>query len=150
MALRLCSLPQDDQSYDEMRFVTFMIFFPLTCVLWLLNCFRDATPEYIFFPRGEVRTDPNARFLYVYINYHRTSSWIANGLTLPFTCWHIPNLNSNNLPSFMTTFQVCRYIFSIFNFSFLSVVHSVFFPFYDFQENSIKTLLMHTNTPFGP
>lgn len=37
------------------RFVTYMVYFPLTVVMLVLNCFGDATPEYVDFDRGEVR-----------------------------------------------------------------------------------------------
>ncbi|XP_047488964.1 multidrug resistance-associated protein 1-like isoform X5 [Penaeus chinensis] len=35
------------------RFVTYMVYFPLTVVMLVLNCFGDATPEYVDFDRGE-------------------------------------------------------------------------------------------------
>lgn len=37
------------------RFVTYMVYFPLIVVMLVLNCFGDATPEYVDFDRGEVR-----------------------------------------------------------------------------------------------
>ncbi|XP_050728625.1 multidrug resistance-associated protein 1-like isoform X3 [Eriocheir sinensis] len=107
--LMVCSIPEfrsliiqytdDDQSYDEMRFVTFMIFFPLTCVLWLLNCFSDATPEYIFFPRGQKPyPETGASFL-----SHITFAWIDpliwKGYRKPLVqddMWNIQYENATN------------------------------------------------------
>ncbi|XP_042861563.1 multidrug resistance-associated protein 1-like isoform X1 [Penaeus japonicus] len=34
-------------------FVTYMVYFPLIVVMLILNCFGDATPEYLDFDRGE-------------------------------------------------------------------------------------------------
>lgn len=38
-----------------LRFVTYMVYFPLIVVMLILNCFGDATPEYLDFDRGEVK-----------------------------------------------------------------------------------------------
>lgn len=42
------------QDVDTWPFVTFNIFFPLTVIMLLLNCFADARPSYLDYPRGEV------------------------------------------------------------------------------------------------
>ncbi|XP_045104248.1 multidrug resistance-associated protein 1-like isoform X3 [Portunus trituberculatus] len=61
--LMVCGIPEfrtlimqhsaEDEAYDEMRFITYMIYFPLICIMWFIHCFGEATPQYIFFPRGE-------------------------------------------------------------------------------------------------
>lgn len=46
----------NEETKDEVimfRFVTYMVYFPLTVVMLVLNCFGDATPEYVDFDRGE-------------------------------------------------------------------------------------------------
>lgn len=46
----------NEETKDEVimfRFVTYMVYFLLTVVMLVLNCFGDATPEYVDFDRGE-------------------------------------------------------------------------------------------------
>lgn len=39
-----------------MTFVLYMLYFPLIVLMFFLNCFGDATPKYLNFNRGEVRS----------------------------------------------------------------------------------------------
>ncbi|XP_069171929.1 multidrug resistance-associated protein 1 isoform X6 [Procambarus clarkii] len=38
---------------DTFSFVLYVVYFPLTIVMFLLNCFGDALPQYVDFPLGE-------------------------------------------------------------------------------------------------
>ncbi|XP_063605857.1 multidrug resistance-associated protein 1-like [Penaeus indicus] len=65
LLLVICGIPEyrtyflnilSEETKDDVntfRFVTYMVYFPLTVVMLVLNCFGDATPEYVDFDRGE-------------------------------------------------------------------------------------------------
>ncbi|KAG7167512.1 Multidrug resistance-associated protein 1-like 3, partial [Homarus americanus] len=41
------------ENVNVIRFVVYSVYFPLTILMFLLNCFGDATPEYIDYPLGD-------------------------------------------------------------------------------------------------
>lgn len=65
LLLVICGIPEyrtyflnilSEENKDDVivfRFVTYMVYFPLIVVMLVLNCFGDATPEYVDFDRGE-------------------------------------------------------------------------------------------------
>lgn len=42
------------QEGEGVSFGTFMVFYPVTVFMFLVNCFGDAPPRYAHYPRGQV------------------------------------------------------------------------------------------------
>lgn len=42
------------QEGEGLSFGTFMVFYPVTVLMLLVNCFGDASPRYVHYPRGQV------------------------------------------------------------------------------------------------
>ncbi|XP_063866563.1 multidrug resistance-associated protein 1-like isoform X5 [Scylla paramamosain] len=107
--LMVCGIPEfrtlimqhsvEDEAYDEMRFITYMIYFPLICIMWVIHCFGEATPQYIFFPRGEKPNPETSASFLSRITFAWLDSLIWKGYRKPLVqedMWNLQYENATN------------------------------------------------------
>ncbi|KAK3859641.1 hypothetical protein Pcinc_034255 [Petrolisthes cinctipes] len=92
-------LRQDSEQrsdYENVLFITYMIYFPLVVIMFFLNCFGDATPKYINHPRGE-RPNPEVSSSFLSL---LTFAWLDQlvwqGYRKPLTQDTMWNLSHDN------------------------------------------------------
>lgn len=53
-----------------MNFVSYLIYYVLVCLMFLLNCFADATPIHLEYPRGKVWQLPDGVIIVNSLSQH--------------------------------------------------------------------------------
>ncbi|KAK7082098.1 Canalicular multispecific organic anion transporter 1 [Halocaridina rubra] len=113
LMLVLCSIPEyrtwfinisdDPDSTDTVGFVLYMIYFPLIVVMLVLNCFADATPEYVHFSRGERPCPETSASYFSRIMFAWLDPLIWRGYRQPLEQKNLWNLSYENASHYVVS-----------------------------------------------
>ncbi|XP_069939625.1 multidrug resistance-associated protein 1 isoform X2 [Cherax quadricarinatus] len=105
LLLMVCAIPEFRTSIilydksdnpDALKFGLYMVYFPLTVVMMFLNCFGDATPQYVSFPRGEKPSPENNASFFSRITFAWVDPMIWKGYRKPLVQADMWDLTQEN------------------------------------------------------